>query len=69
MLHGSHNAFPIPPDAIAGIDVRTYIAAMAMQAILTNPHFSKDRFDVCSTAVKYADGLIKSLNTGYGKEV
>jgi hypothetical protein len=62
--HANDNAFPIPPDAIAGLTKREYFAAMALQGIVSNQAMI-DTINwgwLAKESVAAADELIKSLN-------
>jgi len=56
-------AFPVPPGGSAGMTVREYFAAAAMQGILAYLG-SPDEFreQVAADAVRCADALVAALN-------
>lgn len=65
----SHSpAFPLPVGFIEeGMSIRTYLAAKAMQAIITgcgdaNGNITYEPISVAQSAVEMADALIKELN-------
>ena len=53
---------PSPSSTILDDNQREYIAAAAMQGMLSNPNRSTDPEWVASRSLEYADALIKKLN-------
>lgn len=57
-MRADYPAFPT--DEFLGIDLRTYLAAIAMQGMLANQY--AHQHDIVVESVQYADALIDELN-------
>jgi len=56
-------AFPMTEGDWAGMDLRDYFAAKAMQGLLANPYEYKDEKRVCNTAYGMADAMMKARDS------
>lgn len=58
---GTHDAFPATEDMAGGLTKREYFAAMALQSAITLPWAQGNPNQAASTAVSFADCLIRAL--------
>lgn len=66
-MNANKPAFPVavtPKNVQFGISIRAYLAAKAMQGLLSNTNIDLAPCEIAQDAVLYADALIAELNKG-----
>ena len=64
MSKEKYSAFPFEPRSeIAGMTLRDYFAARAMQTLLASTYFRANNFECATTAYAVADAMLKARET------